>query len=81
MGCHKAFHHTCRVLNVTQEDREKEERVQLRKDLQTKIQAETTVKKGTGRMLARSYDELSKVKHVLLMGWQAQGGKRASDNA
>lgn len=56
------------MLNVTQEDREKEERVQLRKDLQTKIQAETTVKKGTGRMLARSYDELSKVKHVLLMG-------------
>lgn len=59
---------TCRVLNMTQEDQEKEERVQLRKDLQTKIQAETTVKEGTGRMLTRSYDELSKVKHVLLVG-------------
>lgn len=34
----------CRVLNVTQKDGEKEERVQLRKGVQTKIQAETTAK-------------------------------------
>lgn len=40
---------TCHMMHVTQKDGEKEERVLLRKDLQTKIQAETSAKDGDRR--------------------------------